>query len=176
MTLQQAALRLTFPALLLAAAPGKPETSQARPGPPRPRPVITVEAAYPGANAQVVADTVAAPIEQQVNGVENMLHMASRCADDGGYTLSVTFRPGVDVGRARLLVQQRVNLAQPALPDLVKRGVAVKERAAGVLLFVKVFSPDRGRDTLYLCNYANLHLREPLSRLPGVADVTCLGQ
>src|SRR5262249_27160529 len=146
MTLQQAALRLTFPALLLAAAPGKPEPPQARPGPPGPRPVITVEAAYPGANARVVADTVAAPIEQEVNGVEDMLSMSSRCTNDGGYTLAVTFRPGTEAGRARQLVQQRVNLALPALPDPVKRGVAVKERAAGVLLFVKVFSPDRSRD------------------------------
>src|SRR5262249_6464067 len=99
-----------------------------------------------------------------------------RCTNDGGYTLAVTFRPGVDVGRARLLVQQRVNLALPALPHPVKRGVMVKERAARVLLFVKGFSPDPSRDMLDPCNYANLQLREPLSRLPGVADVTCLGQ
>jgi multidrug efflux pump subunit AcrB len=89
-------------------------------------PTVEVSAAYPGANAQVVVDTVAAPIEQQVNGVENMLYMSSQCTNDGNYTLTITFKVGVDLNMAQVLVQNRVALAQPILPDLVKRrGVSV---------------------------------------------------
>src|SRR5437764_215337 len=163
MTLQRAALRLTFLTLLLTAAghlsarpgpatfPGQPEPAQGKPGRDTPRPVITVQASYPGANAQVVADTVAAPIEQQVNGVEGMLYMHSRCTNDGSYTLTVAFRRGTDANVAQVLVQNRVSLAQPILPALVQRtGVTVKVRPADVLLFVKLFSPERRFDTLYL--------------------------
>src|SRR6266542_6490610 len=90
-------------------------------------PTVEVSASYPGANAQVVADTVAAPIEQQVNGVENMMYMSSQCTNDGGYSLTVTFKVGTDLNIAQVLVQNRVTLAQPILPDLVKRtGVLVK--------------------------------------------------
>ena len=84
-------------------------------------PTVEVSAVYPGANAKVVADTVAAPIEQQVNGVEDMMYMSSQCTNDGTYTLTVTFKPGVDLNVAQVLVQNRVNLAQPVLPDLVRR-------------------------------------------------------
>src|SRR5262249_36526372 len=110
-------------------------------GPVHSRPVVLVEAVYPGANAQVVADTVAAPVEQQVNGVEGMLHMTSRCTNEGAFTLAVTFRPGTDLAQAVALVQKRVNLALPILPDVVKQsGVSVKQRPAALLLFVKVYS------------------------------------
>jgi multidrug efflux pump subunit AcrB len=140
-------------------------------------PTVEVYAVYPGANAQVVADTVAAPIEQQVNGVENMLYMSSLCTNDGTYTLTVTFQNGVDLNMAQVLVQNRVALAQPILPDLVKRrGVAVKKKSPSVLMIVNLFSPDDSRDSLYLSNYATIQLRDELARLNGVGDITYLGQ
>src|SRR5579872_6250881 len=140
-------------------------------------PTVEVSAVYPGANAQVVADTVAAPIEQQVNGVENMLYMSSQCANDGSYALTVTFKNGVDLNMAQVLVQNRVALAQPILPDLVKRrGVTVKKKSPNVLMIVNLFSPDASRDNLYLSNYATIQLKDELSRLPGVGDISYMGQ
>src|SRR5437660_8165969 len=140
-------------------------------------PTVEVSAIYPGANAQVVADTVAAPIEQQVNGVEGMLYMSSQCTNDGTYTLTVTFQNGVDLNMAQVLVQNRVSLAQPILPDLVKRrGVTVKKKSPSVLMIVNLFSPDNSRDNLYLSNYATIQLKDELSRLNGVGDITYLGQ
>ena len=140
-------------------------------------PTVEVSASYPGANAQVVADTVAAPIEQQVNGVEDMLYMSSQCTNDGNYTLTVTFKLGVDLNMAQVLVQNRVALAQPILPDLVNRkGVTVKKKSPSVLMIVNLFSPDGSRDNLYLSNYATIQLRDELARLPGVGDITYLGQ
>jgi multidrug efflux pump subunit AcrB len=140
-------------------------------------PTVEVSAAYPGANATVVADTVAAPIEQQVNGVEDMLYMSSQCTNDGSYTLTVTFRPGTNLNLAQILVQNRVNLAQPVLPDLVKRrGVTVKKKSPSVLMIVNLSSPDGSRDNLYLSNYATIQLRDELARLPGVGDISYLGQ
>ena len=140
-------------------------------------PTVEVSAVYPGANAQVVADTVAAPIEQQVNGVENMMYMSSQCTNDGTYTLTVTFKHGVDLNMAQVLVQNRVSLAEPILPDLVKRrGVTVKKKSPSILMIVNLFSPDNSRDNLYLSNYATIQLRDELSRLAGVGDITYLGQ
>src|SRR5262249_53954995 len=105
-------------------------------------PTVEVSAIYPGANARVVSDTVAPPIEQQVNGVEGMLYMSSQCTNDGSYSLTVTFQNGVDLNMAQVLVQNRVSLAQPILPDLVKRrGVAVKKKSTSVLMIVNLFSP-----------------------------------
>ena len=140
-------------------------------------PTVEVSAFYPGANAQVVADTVAAPIEQQVNGVENMMYMSSQCTNDGTYTLTVTFKPGVDLNMAQVLVQNRESLAEPILPDLVKRrGVTVKKKSPSILMIVNLFSPDDSRDNLYLSNYATIQLRDELARLDGVGDITYLGQ
>lgn len=140
-------------------------------------PTVEVSASYPGANAQVVADTVAAPIEQQVNGVEGMLYMSSQCTNDGGYSLTVAFRPGTDLNLAQVLVQNRVALAQPVMPDLVRRrGVTVKKKSPTVMMIVNLFSPDDTRDNLYLSNYATIQLRDELSRLPGVGDVAFMGQ
>ncbi len=140
-------------------------------------PTVEVSAVYPGANAQVVADTVAAPIEQQVNGVENMLYMSSQCTNDGTYTLTVTFKNGVDLNMAQVLVENRESLADPVLPDLVKRrGVSVKKKSPSVLMIVNLFSPDNSRDNLYLSNYATIQLKDELSRLPGVGDITYIGQ
>ncbi|HVW39480.1 MAG TPA: efflux RND transporter permease subunit [Pirellulales bacterium] len=140
-------------------------------------PTVEVSANYPGANAQVLADTVAAPIEQQVNGVEKMLYMSSQCANDGTYTLTVTFKHGIDLNMAQVLVQNRVALAQPILPSLVqRRGVVVKKKSPSVLMIVNLFSPDDSRDNLYLSNYATIQLKDELSRLHGVGDITYIGQ
>jgi multidrug efflux pump len=140
-------------------------------------PTVEVSAIYPGANAQVVADTVAAPVEQQVNGVEGMLYMSSQCTNDGTYTLTVTFQNGADLNMAQVLVQNRVALAQPILPDLVKRrGVTVKKKSPSILMIVNLFSPDRSKNNLYLSNYATIQLKDELSRLNGVGDITYMGQ
>ncbi len=232
-------------------------------------PTVEVSASYPGADSQVVADTVAAPIEQQVNGVEGMLYMSSQCTNDGTYTLTVTFKLGVDLNMAQVLVQNRVAMALPVLPDLVNRkgvtvkkkvaqraddrqplltggagpsssrstawkacstcrrnvpttaatrstvtfklgidlnmaqvlvqnrvamalpilpdlvnrkGVTVKKKSPNVLMIVNLFSPPEPghpegiRNNLYLSNYATIQIRDELSRIPGVGDVTYLGQ
>ncbi len=140
-------------------------------------PTVEVSASYPGANAQVVADTVAAPIEQQVNGVENMMYMSSQCTNDGNYTLTVTFKPGTDLNISQVLVQNRESLAEPILPDLVKRrGISVKKKSPNVLMIVNLFSKDESRTNLELSNYATIQIRDELSRLPGVGDITYLGQ
>jgi multidrug efflux pump len=140
-------------------------------------PTVEVSAAYPGANAQVVADTVAAPIEQQVNGVENMMYMSSQCTNDGNYTLTVTFKNGSDLNISQVLVQNRESLAEPILPALVqRRGISVKKKSPNVLMIVNLFSKDGSRSSLELSNYATIQIRDELSRLPGVGDITYLGQ
>src|SRR5580704_6363559 len=146
-------------------------------------PTVQVKANYPGANAQVVADTVAAPTEQQINGVENMLYMSSQSSNDGSYSLDVTFDLGTDLNMAQVLVQNRVAIAQPVLPDVVKAaGVTVKRRSPDILLIVNLYSeinPQTRRpyyDQLYMSNYATIQLLDALARLEGVGDVTIIGQ
>jgi hydrophobe/amphiphile efflux-1 (HAE1) family protein len=145
--------------------------------PPISPPTIQVECNYPGASAQVVSETVASPIEQQVNGVEDMLYMSSQSTSDGSYSLTVTFQPGVDLNLAQVLVQNRVSLALPALPDVVRQtGVTTKKRSPDILLTVSIHSPDERYDQLYLSNYAVMHLQDELARLPGIAEVRVFGQ
>src|SRR3954447_23310537 len=135
-------------------------------------PSIMVMCSYPGADARVVADTVAAPIEQQVNGVEDMLYMVSQSNNDGSYTLTVTFKPGVNLNFAQVLVQNRINLALPLLPDVVKQaGVTTRKRNPDILQVIAVNSPDGSRDNLYLSNYATIQIRDELLRVDGVGDV-----
>ena len=139
-------------------------------------PTVQVATTYPGADAQVVCDTVSTPIEEQVNGVERMLYMSSTCASDGSYNLTVTFDVGVDLNIAQVLVQNRVALAQAQLPDEVKRqGITVKKVSTNIILFVVLTSPDSRFDSLYLSNYATLHLRDELSRIYGVGDTNVIG-
>ncbi|MFM8220376.1 MAG: efflux RND transporter permease subunit, partial [Planctomycetaceae bacterium] len=140
-------------------------------------PTIQVDCYYPGASAQVVSQTVAAPLEQQINGVEGMLYMASQSTNDGSYTLTVTFKPGVDLNLAQVLVQNRVSLAIPSLPDVVRQtGVVTRKRSPDILLTVSLNSPSGRYDQLFLSNYALLRIRDELSRLPGIAEVLIFGQ
>jgi multidrug efflux pump len=140
-------------------------------------PTVIVDCNYPGASAQVVAETVAAPIEQQVNGVEGMMYMASQCSNDGSYTLTVTFNHGVDLNMAQILVQNRINLAVPSLPDVIKRTeVVARKKSPDTLLSVNINSPGGRYDQLYLSNYAVLHVKDELARVPGVSDVVLSGQ
>lgn len=140
-------------------------------------PTIQVSCFYPGASADVVSDTVAAPIEQQILGVEKMLYMSTQCTNDGGCSIAVTFEVGTDLDMAQVLVQNRVNLATPSLPSEVKQtGVSVKKRSPSILLVVNLISPDQSRNQLYLSNYATIQLRNELVRIPGVGDISFLGQ
>ena len=135
-------------------------------------PTVEVKAVYPGANASVVAETVAAPIEQEVIGVENMIYMSSVSASDGSYTLTVTFKVGTDLDMANILVQNRVTLAEPKLPEEVKReGVNTKKKSPNIILIASLSSPDDRFDELYMSNYATLNIRDTLSRIPGVGDI-----
>jgi len=144
--------------------------------PTEPLPTITVEAVYPGASAQVVADTIAAPIEQQICGVERLVSLRSQCTDDGRYTLRIRFERGFDANVALVLVQNRVTLALPVLPDLVQRqGVTVQKKSPQAVLFVVLSSPDDKYDAIYLNNYATIFLKDELARAPGVGDVAMAG-
>ncbi|MBW2706701.1 MAG: efflux RND transporter permease subunit, partial [Deltaproteobacteria bacterium] len=136
-------------------------------------PTVEVKTTYPGANAAVVAETVASPIEQEVIGVENMIYMSSVSAGDGSYTLTVSFEVGTDLDMAQVLVQNRTTLAQPKLPEEVRRdGVKVKKKSSNIILFASLYSPDGRFDELFMANYATLRIRDTLSRIPGVGDIT----
>src|SRR5262249_5958842 len=139
-------------------------------------PTVQVSAIYPGANAQVVADTVAAPIEQEVNGVENMLYMSSKCTNDGQMYLDVTFALGTDLNMAQVLVQNRVSVAEAKLPEEVKRQeVTIKKKALSILLCANLISPGDRYSQLYLSNFATIQVKDAIARLKGVGDVTFLG-
>ncbi|MFO0849286.1 MAG: multidrug efflux RND transporter permease subunit [Gemmataceae bacterium] len=140
-------------------------------------PTVQVDCQYPGASSKVVAETVAAPIEQRVNGVEGMMYMSSQSTSDGSYTLSVTFEPGTDLNLAQIRVQNRLNLAQPELPDVVRAtGVTIRKRSPELTLTASLNSPDGKYDQLYLSNYALTRIKDELSRVEGISDVTIFGQ
>src|ERR1700755_2205132 len=131
---------------------------------------------YPGASAETVSRTVATPLEQEINGVENMIYMNSQSTGDGKLTITVTFRIGTDLNVAQMLTQNRVQDALPRLPEDVQRlGGPLKKSTPNILLAVHLYSPDSSRDLLYISNYATLHVKDVLARLPGVGDVQFQG-
>ena len=139
-------------------------------------PSITVTASYPGANAETAAATVAAPLEQEINGVERMLYLSSQSTADGRTTITVTFALGTDLDTAQVLVQNRVNIALPRLPEEVRRiGVVTNKNTPDILMVVHIYSPDGSRDQLYLSNYTLLNIRDRLARLDGVGDLRLFG-
>lgn len=139
-------------------------------------PTVQVTTRYPGASAKTVIDTVALPIEQQVNGVEDMIYMQSYSGADGTYSLTVTFKIGTDLNFAQVLVQNRVSSALAQLPQAVQnQGVTVQKKSTAILLFVTLTSPKATYDSLYLSNYATINIRDELSRVPGVGNVTVFG-
>jgi len=139
-------------------------------------PTVVVRASYPGANARVVAETVATPLEQEINGVERMLYLSSQCTNDGNLSLTVTFALGSDLDIAQVLVQNRVAVAEPRLPEDVRRiGVTTTKSSPDLLMVVHLISPDESYDQLYISNYALLRVRDVLARIDGVGDVQMFG-
>ena len=139
-------------------------------------PTVQVTASYPGANPQVIAETVAAPLEQVITGVEGMLYMTSQSATDGRMILTATFAQGTNADMAQIQVQNRVSRALPRLPEEVQRlGVVTQKTSPDILMVVHLLSPDQRYDPLYISNYAYLQVRDELSRLPGINDVLVWG-
>jgi len=139
-------------------------------------PTVTVAAAYPGASAETVAETVAAPIEQEINGVDGMLYQSSQSTGDGRVTITVTFKQGTDLDAAQVLVQNRVAIAVPRLPQEVQRlGIVTKKTSPDFLMVVNLISPDKSLDTTYLSNYALTRVKDRLARIDGVGDVQLFG-
>src|SRR5580693_2526849 len=139
-------------------------------------PTVTVSASYPGANAKTVAETVATPIEEQINGVEGMIYMSSQSTNDGNMKLTVTFKLGTNLDIAQVQVQNRATIAQPQLPpEVVRAGIVVKKSSPSITLGMAIYSPDGSRDLLYLSNYTTLRIKDELSRLDGVGDLQLFG-
>ena len=139
-------------------------------------PVVNVTGQYPGASAEVVASTVVAPLEQQINGVERMLYISSNSTVDGRFSISVTFDLGTNLDTAQVQVQNRVAIAQPRLPaDVRNIGVTVAKASPDLMMVVHLYSPDQSRDTLFISNYASVNVVDVLSRIQGVGSITVFG-
>ncbi|HLJ62615.1 MAG TPA: efflux RND transporter permease subunit, partial [Stellaceae bacterium] len=139
-------------------------------------PQVVVSASYPGASAEDLQNTVAAPIESQVNGADNMLYMESTSADSGSYTLTCTFDLGTDPDIDAVNVQNRVSLATPRLPaPVLQQGISVRKRSANILMFVNLYSPEGSHDPIFVSNYASVSVRDALARVRGVGDINVLG-
>src|SRR5580698_5798803 len=156
----------------LLALPGLPISEYPQVVPP----TIVVRATYPGANPTVIADTVASPLEQAINGVEDMLYQYSQATSDGVMTLTVTFKLGTDVDKAQVQVQNRVSQALPKLPEEVRNlGVTTTKQSPDLTMVVHLFSPNGRYDKVYIRNYATLQVKDVLSRIPGAGDVEVFG-
>src|SRR5579864_2279794 len=139
-------------------------------------PTVVVRATYPGANPRTIAETVSAPIEQAVNGVENSLYMFSQSTGDGVMSLTITFKLGTDIDKAQVQVQNRVSQALPKLPEEVRRlGVTTTKQSPDLTMVVHLFSPSGRYDEVYLRNYATLQVKDVLARIPGAGDVELFG-
>src|SRR5215467_940619 len=139
-------------------------------------PTINVQGQYPGASADVVASTVVTPIEQQINGVENMIYMSSNSTADGRFTIAISFELGTNLDIAQVQVQNRVAIAQPRLPvDVRNVGVTVTKASPDLMMVVNIYSPDQSRDGLFISNYATLEIKDQLTRADGVGSITVFG-
>jgi multidrug efflux pump len=139
-------------------------------------PTVVVSAFYPGANAQIVADTVATPIEEQINGVSGMLYMSSQSTNNGLMTLTVTFAQGTNPDIAQVLVQNQVAIALPLLPQMVRQiGVVAQKSSPNLMLLINLISPNGKYDAEYLSNYAEIQIIDPLKRVSGVGSVQPFG-